>query len=107
MLEPPIRVLLLEDNPHDAELILRELKRSFDVAATVVGDERSFLAAIDPAVDVVLADYNSGGFPASHALAALKTKAPDVPFIVISESLGESTAVALLNDGAADYLLKD
>ncbi len=107
MLELPLRALLLEDNPHDAELILRELKTSFNVDVTVVSDERSFLAAIDPTVDIVLADYNSGGFPASQALAALKTSAPDVPLIVISETLGESTAVALLNNGAADYLLKD
>jgi len=107
MLELPLRALLLEDNPHDAELILRELKTSFNVDATVVSDEGSFLAAIDPTFDIVLADYNSAGFPASHALAALKTAAPDVPLIVISETLGESTAVALLNNGAADYLLKD
>ena len=107
MLELPLRALLLEDNPHDAELILRELKTSFNVDATVVSDQGSFLAAIDPTFDIVLADYNSAGFPASHALAALKTAAPDVPLIVISETLGESTAVALLNDGAADYLLKD
>ena len=107
MYEQPLRVLLLEDDPRDAELILRELTPSFAVDATVVNDERGFTSALDPALDVVLADFNAGGFSASQALAALKTRAPDVPLIVISGTMGESTGVALLSSGAADYLLKD
>ena len=107
MLEQPLRVLLLEDDPRDAELILRELTPSFAVDARVVNDERGFTSALDPALDVVLADNNAGGFPASQALAALKVRAPEVPFIVISGTMGESADIALLNSGAADYLLKD
>jgi two-component system cell cycle sensor histidine kinase/response regulator CckA len=103
----PLHVLLLEDNPEDAELILCELKTSFDVHATVADNERGYTSAIDGRLDVVLADCDTASFPASTALQALRAREPDIPFIVISSSLAEATAMALLNSGAADYLLKD
>jgi PAS domain S-box-containing protein len=102
-----LRVLLLENDAKDAELILGELRTAFDVDATVVADERSFTSVLDGRPDIVLADDNTHDFPASLALAVLRARAPEVPFIVVSASMAEATAIALLNNGAADYLLKD
>jgi len=107
MPDVPLRVLLLEDDARDAALILTELQRSFEVEATVVDNERAFTAAIDRRLNIVLADYNTRDFPAPLALAVLRARDPEIPFIVISSSMAEATAIALLNNGAADYLVKD
>jgi PAS domain S-box-containing protein len=57
--------------------------------------------------DVVLADFNCRGVTAPHALAQLRARYADIPFIVISGTVDEQTAIGVLNSGAADYLLKD
>jgi PAS domain S-box-containing protein len=107
MRQQSLRVLLIEDNAMDVELIARELRTWFAVDLTVVDNEADFLAALDPDLDIVLADYSSRGFTAPQSLALLRANHPDIPFIVISSSVGEETAIGLLNNGAADYLLKD
>src|SRR2546427_904168 len=57
--------------------------------------------------DVVLSDYSLPHFDAPAALAVVRATAPDVPFIVVSGSVGEDTAVAVMQAGAADYIMKD
>src|SRR2546422_10301108 len=57
--------------------------------------------------DVVLSDYTMPHFDAPAALALLQEHAVDVPFIVVSGSVGEDTAVAVMRAGATDYLMKD
>jgi two-component system cell cycle sensor histidine kinase/response regulator CckA len=104
----PLRVLLVEDRPTDAELIVRQLKRAgFEPAWHRVENEPEFLDALDPALDVILADFNMPQFSAPRALDLLKSRDLDVPFIVVSGSIGEETAVQVLKSGASDYLLKD
>jgi len=105
----PIRVLLLEDTPSDAELMLRELKRaSLDVTARRVETEDEFRQLLTewPA-DVILADYSLPTFDGEAALRIAREIAPEVPFIFVSGSIGEERAVLALQGGATDYILKD
>lgn len=106
---PPLHVIVLEDNPVDAELIERALSRS-DVVANFqrVITEREFAAAIGgDAPDLVLADYTLPEFDGLTALRLLRERHPDVPFIFVSGSLGEERAVDALKSGATEYVLKD
>ena len=104
----PLRVLLVEDEPGDAELILIELARAgFDVTSACVENEADFLAALDPVPDVVLADYSVPSFGALAALRLLRPRHPFLPFIVITGSLEDHAVVQCLREGASDYLIKD
>ncbi|HEY6091803.1 MAG TPA: response regulator [Gemmatimonadales bacterium] len=105
----PVRVLMAEDDDNDAELVRRELGRS-NVPAVIeqVGSESSFTAALASfRPDIILCDHNMPGFGGPRALALAKQLAPDVPFILVTGSLDEETAVNYLKTGAADYILKD
>ena len=103
-----LRVLVLEDYPDDAELAVLELGRAgFDVDWIRVETEAGFRAALETPFDLVLADYNLPDFDARSALDAMHELAPDVPFIIVSGSIGEDIAVDAMQRGAADYILKD
>jgi PAS domain S-box-containing protein len=103
-----LRIVLLEDDPNDAELIQLELARDRpDVAWRHVATEASFREAIEPPPDLVLADYSLPGFDGLTALSILRSRHPDVPFIFVSGSLGEERATEALKSGATDYVLKD
>ena len=104
----PLRVLLAEDNLADAELLLRELRRAgFEPNATRVETEGDYLANLDADVDLILSDYSMPQFTGLRALELLKQWELPVPFILVSATIGEETAVAAIRAGAADYLLKD
>jgi two-component system, cell cycle sensor histidine kinase and response regulator CckA len=104
----PIRVLIVEDTANDCELIVSELTHAgLDLEWQRVDREADYVAALQPDLDVVLSDFNVPGFGALRALELLRARALDVPFIVVSGSIGEETAVQILRCGAADYLLKD
>lgn len=104
-----LRVLLLEDNPDDAELALLELQRAgFSVDSERVESEEALRAALRAGGhDLVLADYNLPSFDAGAAFDILHELAPDLPFIIVSGSIGEDMAVEAMQRGAADYILKD
>ena len=105
----PLRVLCLEDDPRDAELMLERLvSDGFDVDMKVAATREEFcrlLAAAD--YDVILADYTLPDFDAPRALEAASAAGVSVPFICVSGTVGEDQAVELLKQGAADYVLKD
>ena len=104
----PLRVLLLEDEEHDAELIVRELKRAgYDPDWRRVDSEGAFLEQLEHPHDVILSDNSMPGFSAMDALHHLRRRQIDLPFIIVSGSIGEEQAVSLLRHGAADYLMKD
>lgn len=104
----PLKVLIAEDNPTDAELVLRELRRAgFDPELQRVDTEAEFIRKLDPNLDIILSDYSMPQFNGFRALELLKKCGLDVPFILISGTIGEDTAVAAMRDGASDYLLKD
>jgi PAS domain S-box-containing protein len=104
----PLRVLILEDSPADAELMLHELRRAgFDPDWVRVDTEADYCAALETPFDVVLADYSLPQYDALRALRLLQDRALDIPFIVVTGSIGEEAAVTCMKQGAADYLLKD
>ena len=103
------RILHLEDNVHDADLVEATLAAG-GLAATIVRVETraAFGAALEAGPwDVILADYNLPGFDGLSAQRLAAERQPDVPFIFLSGSIGEELAVDRLKAGATDYVLKD
>ncbi len=104
----PLRLLVLEDDPQDAELALRELRRAgYDPVWRRVDDEAGFKANLDPELDLILADYHQPQFDALRALKLMQQAGLDIPFVIVSGAIGEETAVAAVRQGAIDYVLKD
>ncbi len=104
----PLRVMILDDGPADAELMLDELRQGgFVPDWTRVETEAEFVDALDPKIDVILADYNLPGFSGLRALRLLNERGLDVPFILVSGTIGEEVAVRAMQEGASDYLIKD
>ena len=103
-----LRILLLEDQPADAELVLHELRRAgFKFDWQRVSTEADYLAGLDPALDLILADYSLPQFTALRALQLLLDRRLDIPFIVVTGTTSEEAAIECMQLGAADYLLKD
>jgi two-component system, cell cycle sensor histidine kinase and response regulator CckA len=106
---PPIRVLHLEDNPRDAELVHLKLEVEGVACDFVVTNSRnSFEAALaGDNFDLIISDYDLPGYDGITALKRAQETQPDTPVIIISGSLGEEEAVKCLQVGATDYLLKE
>ncbi|HBA85011.1 MAG TPA: hybrid sensor histidine kinase/response regulator [Verrucomicrobia bacterium] len=103
-----LKLLILEDNPTDAELLLHELARAgFECESRRVENEEDFVDALNDKPDLVLADYSLPQYNALQALLRLQEAEVDIPFIVVTGSLGEEAAVECMRHGASDYLLKD
>ncbi len=103
-----VRVLILEDRASDAELVVHELRRNgFDPEWRRVDTRQEYLAHLSEAPDLILADYSLPGFDALEALRLMQQRDVDIPFIIVSGSIGEEVAVSAIRGGAADYLLKD
>src|SRR5437773_7993169 len=104
-----LRVLIVEDSAADTELILRSLRAGgfTPLYERVETAEAMRQALARQPWAVVLSDYSLPHFDAPAALAVVRATAPDVPFIVVSGSVGEDTAVAVMQAGAADYIMKD
>ncbi|MBI4625378.1 MAG: PAS domain S-box protein, partial [Verrucomicrobia bacterium] len=105
----PLRVLLVEDSKDDAELLLVELRRGgFAPEFERVETAEAMQAALARQTwDIVLSDHGMPHFSAPAALKTLKQSGHDLPFIVVSGTIGEEAAVAMMKAGAHDYLLKD
>ncbi|MDC4205676.1 MAG: response regulator [Candidatus Manganitrophus sp.] len=105
----PLRTLILEDSEDDAALLLLELERGgFDPTHERVDTAKAMSAALEGQTwDVILADYKMPHFNALNALSILKEKRQDIPFIIVTGSIGEETATAAMRAGANDYLMKD
>jgi signal transduction histidine kinase len=105
----PLRLLIIEDQPSDADLIVRELKKSgYDPAWQRVNTPAAFenRLAEDPP-DMIISDHAMPQFSSGEALRHVRKSGLDIPFIVVSHAVGEEEAVGLLRNGAADYLMKD
>jgi signal transduction histidine kinase len=104
-----LQLLMVEDNTTDAELCLQELKSvGFSPTADVVETASAFAEQLDAhSYDVILADYRIPGWSGMEALTLLKQTGKDIPFIVVTGSLGDEAAVQCIKDGASDYILKD
>lgn len=103
-----LKVLLVEDSDFDAELLLRLLGRGgWEVYHERVETASELKEALRKQWDIVVADYNLPQFSAPEALQMVQDTGRDVPFIIVSGGIGESTAVAAMKAGAHDYLMKD
>ncbi len=105
----PIKVLAIEDSENDVRLAMRLLRRAgFDVEWQRVDD----LAALQAALvrgdwDAVISDFSMPGFSGLEALNAFQATGLDIPFIFVSGTIGEETAVVAMKAGASDYVMKD
>src|SRR5438552_1138120 len=104
-----LRVLHVEDSEKDMALIARHLQRAgYDLISDRVETAETMRAALERHEwDVILCDYSMPHFNALAALALVKEMNLDVPFIIISGTIGESAAVEAMRAGAQDYLMKD
>jgi two-component system, sensor histidine kinase and response regulator len=105
----PIRILLVEDNPADCQLVLRELRvAGFEVTSEMAQTPEQFRECVlNRCPDIVLADYNLGQWRGIEALTILRELKLEVPLILVSGALGDLTAVDCIKRGATDYVLKD
>src|SRR5919202_1326325 len=104
----PLRVLIVEDSEDDAELLVYELERGgYDPIYERVDTPAAMNTALDNQLwDIVIADYTLPCFSAPAALNLLKERGVDLPFIIVSGSIGEDIAVAAMKAGALDYIMK-
>ena len=103
-----LRVLLIEDSEDDAELLLRTVRRGgYSLVSKRVATQVDMISALENQEwDLILSDYAMPGFSGQGALAIWREKDMEIPFIVISGTIGEETAVAMMRAGASDYLMK-
>ncbi|WP_077033522.1 EAL domain-containing protein [Pelomonas sp. KK5] len=104
-----MRVLLVEDEAHDAELAVRTLRKAgLDCTSLRVDTEDAFRAALrDFVPDIILSDFSMPLFDGMSALAIARQLVPDTPFIFVSGTIGEEYAINALKNGATDYVLKN
>jgi len=104
----PIRILLLEDDPRDAELAEARLRRAcLRIEVERVAEREPFVQALQrDGHDLILADYSLPAFDGAEALQIAHTLRPEIPFVFLSGTLGEEVAIDMLRRGADDYVLK-
>jgi signal transduction histidine kinase len=105
----PLHILHLEDNPTDAALVQSVLKQGgIDCAITCVQTRDDFMAALERGnVDLILSSFSPPGFDGLAALEAVRARWPEVPFILVSGTVGEEEAIESLQRGATDYVAKN
>ena len=104
----PLRLLHLEDDSVDAELIATTLIESgIPCQSQLVDTRQAFVAALKECrMDLILADYSIPGFDGMTALTLARQHCPDVPFLFVSATIGEELAIDAMHQGATDYVLK-
>lgn len=103
-----LRVLIVEDDPDDAELVLLALRREgYEPVHRRVDNDRDLrVALLQEEWDIVLCDWSIPGFGAPAALEIVKASQREIPFVIVSGTIGEETAVTAMRAGADDFLLK-
>ncbi len=106
---PALHFLMVEDNDADHDLIVRELKTGgFRFTSEMAQTSEQFRARVRTLhPDVVLADYNLGQWRGIEAVEILRQEGLDIPVILVTGALGDTTAVECIKQGATDYVLKD
>ncbi|HLI34512.1 MAG TPA: ATP-binding protein [Terriglobia bacterium] len=108
-LQNSLNILLLENDPADAELCLHELRRAgLNLHSEIVQTREEFCAKIESEnYDVILADYNLPGWNGAEAFERLQARNRDIPFILVTGAIGDEIAVECIKRGISDYVLKD
>ena len=109
MIASHFKILILEDNKSDADLLLRELKKNgLKFTTDIVETREKFEYSLENfGPDIILSDYYLPSFDGLTAFAISQAKLPDIPFIIISGTIGEERSVELIKSGVTDYVLKD
>jgi diguanylate cyclase (GGDEF)-like protein len=103
-----LNLLLLEDSPADAELMIEAIREAgFEPTFRRVDSKEAYLRELDQLPDFILSDFSMPQFTAQDALHLMKQRGIDLPFIIVSGCMGEDMAVECMKAGATDYLLKD
>lgn len=104
-----VRILILEDNVLDAELVVRQLAAGqLEASHRIVANERDFREALrDFAPQLIISDFSLPGFDGLSALQIAGKESPGTPFVFVSGTIGEERAIHALKRGAADYVLKE
>ena len=104
-----LRILILEDNQNDADLLNRELNKSgLSFTSETVQTREKFEHALEHfAPDLIISDYSLPSFDAVTAFDIKQNKCPHIPFIIVSGIIGEENAVELIKKGVTDYAPKD
>src|SRR5580704_6808588 len=108
-MKAPLHILHVEDDLTDADLT-RSLLEAAGINCRVqrVANESAFKASLrQPDLDLIISDFTMPGFNGLAALRIARDERPEVPFIFLSGTLGEETAVESLKQGASDYVLKE
>ena len=105
----PLRVLIVDDSAPDAGLLLHQLRRDgFTPTWQRVDNAPDLRGALtDREWDVVLCDFSMPGFSGPEALQLVRGSGKDIPFILVTGTIGEEAAVGMMKAGAQDFLLKD
>ena len=104
-----LRALCAEDVPEDAALYLHVLRKAgYEIAADVVSTREEYVHKLESGCyDVVLSDFRMPNWSGADALEILKQSTKDIPFLLISGTIGEEAAAEFIKQGASDYILKD
>ncbi|MFA6457207.1 MAG: PAS domain S-box protein [Bacteroidota bacterium] len=107
-MKPTLQVLIVEDSEDDALLLLHQLTKSeFTISHKRVDTAKEFTAALtEHTWDIILSDYKMPHFSGTDALALFKQFGLDIPFIIVSGTIGEEIAVETMKAGAHDYIMK-
>jgi PAS domain S-box-containing protein len=106
-MKPLLRALIIEDSADDTELLVIELKRTYDLTFQRVETPADLVSALArSAWDVILADYSVPGIDAPAALKLMEEQELDIPLIIVSGTIGEEAAVHAMRSGATDYVPK-
>ncbi len=104
-----LRILHLEDDPFDAQLIKSILENEgISCRICLVASHDDFIAALDrEKFDIIVSDYSLPDFDGFRALALVKEKRPHIPFIFVTGEMGEEFVIEMLKSGATDYVMKN
>jgi DNA-binding NtrC family response regulator len=108
-MQEKIKILILEDNEYDSELIKHELKTShLNISTETVSTRGTYESSLEYfGPDLILSDYSLPAFDGVAAFHFKELNYPDIPFIIVSGTIGEENAVELIKNGVTDYVLKD
>lgn len=107
-MKPKLCALLIEDNPYDVKLLQKELNESFEVDLRIVKFEDEYRAALESgSFDLIISDFFLADFNGLDALIIFQKYNLNIPFILVTGSINEETAVRVIKHGADDYILKE